>query len=310
MHPEFITAEGRLYLDGENLKEKRRQESKKDRYALFLLGFAFIITMLFELPSGRRGFLFYAALIPAAAALLFFLYFIFDLLFKTHLPSKMNIQNIRSVILRKADHPFETEAVFRLNNGRRKIIFFRTLEKEHYRLMEHLKKLNHSVEIKLPEHQVYAMKEEFTSLSGKVYIDNSILGYESISLQHLWIKFAFAIPVIYFLILKADGIISHYNTDKFKFTIDLIMLFISSLLFVAAIILYLFKINWKRKFEINSITEVHLISDEESIETTMKIFTGDKRFKPFIFRTLEGEHLRLKEAIIKHNSTVKIVEAK
>ena len=149
MHPEFITSEGKLYLEGDFLRETRKKEYKKDRYTLFLVGFAFIITMLYEMPAG--GILFYTALIPAAAAIIFFLYLLFDQLFRTHLPARMKIQSIQSVILQKASHPFETEALFRLNNGKRKIIIFRTLEKEHLRLLELLKKLNHSIEIKLPE---------------------------------------------------------------------------------------------------------------------------------------------------------------
>lgn len=151
MHPEFITSEGKLHHEGDFLREKRRPEDKKDRYALFLLGFAFIILMLYELPSGRGGYLFYAYLVTAAAAVIFFLYFVFDLLVKTHLSAKIRIPSIQSVMFRKAVHPFETEALFLLNNGRKKIILFRTLEKEHLRLTEYLKKLNHSIEIKLPE---------------------------------------------------------------------------------------------------------------------------------------------------------------
>lgn len=152
------------------------------------------------------------------------------------------------------------------------------------------------------------MREEFIALSGKVYIEDNTVSYKRVHVNNAWIKFAFAIPLIYFLISKSETIISHYNTDKLRFTIDIILLILSSFMLIIASVIYLVKFNWKRKIEVGNITEMHLIKEEDNIATIVKIFSGGNRYKAFIFRSLEGEHNRLKETLLKLNSTIKIVE--
>lgn len=80
------------------------------------------------------------------------------------------------------------------------------------------------------------------------------------------------------------------------------------LLYVGVVIDFLFRQYLKNNVDISKIGKVKTYNSDEGLETSVVLIMKSKRYKKYVFRTLENQHNQLIEKIQSLNSSVQIIK--
>jgi len=149
---------------------------------------------------------------------------------------------------------------------------------------------------------------ELTTTDGKLIIDGTIIKQKRLTNTRRRNLILYSYFFLFFVDLIIDKIDIAKETQKTSKWIGVGIYGIILLLYIGIAIDFFFRQYLKNKVDITKIDKLKTYSSDEGLETNVVLTMKSKRYKRYVFRTLENQYEQLVDKIQSLNSNVQIIK--
>lgn len=147
---------------------------------------------------------------------------------------------------------------------------------------------------------------ELTTTDGKLIIDGTIIKQKRLTNTRRRNLILYCYFFIFLVDLTIDKIDIAMETQKTSKWIGVGIYGIILLLYIGIAIDFFFRQYLKNKVDISKIDKLKTYSSHEGLETNVVLTMKSKRYKRYVFRTLENQYEQLVDKIQSSNSSIQV----
>ncbi len=149
---------------------------------------------------------------------------------------------------------------------------------------------------------------ELTTTDGKLIIDGTIIRQKRLTDTRKRNFIFYCYFLLFFVDLTIDKIDIATETDKTSKWIGVGIYSLILLLYIGIALDFLFRQYLKNKVDISKVDKIKTYASEECLETNVILTMKSKRYKRYVFRTLENQYDTLVDKIQSLNPSVQIIK--
>ncbi|TXI80851.1 MAG: hypothetical protein E6Q39_02115 [Crocinitomicaceae bacterium] len=149
---------------------------------------------------------------------------------------------------------------------------------------------------------------ELTTTDGKLIIDGTIIRQKRLTNTRRRNFILYCYFLFFFVDLTIDKIDIAKETDKTSKWVGVGIYSLILLLYIGIALDFLFRQYLKSKVDISKVDKIKTYTSDEGLETNVILTMKSKRYKRYVFRTLENQYDQLVDRIQSLNSSVQIIK--
>lgn len=148
---------------------------------------------------------------------------------------------------------------------------------------------------------------EFITTDGKLIVDGKNVTQKRLTNTHHLNIYMLCFFFLFIVNQFIDNINNALETGKSIIWIRISILGLILLIYVVVFLNFLFRQYFKKKMDLSKIDIIKITQSDEGLETRIKVIMQSKRYKLYIFRTLEKQHDSFIETIHSLNPKIQLV---
>jgi hypothetical protein len=149
---------------------------------------------------------------------------------------------------------------------------------------------------------------ELTTTDGKLIIEGTIIRQKRLTNTRRRNFILYCYFLLFFVDLTIDKIDIAKETDKTSKWVGVGIYSLILLLYIGIALDFLFRQYLKSKVDISRVDKIKTYASDEGLETNVILTMKSKRYKRYVFRTLENQYDQLVDKIKSLNSSVQIIK--